>query len=140
MSLPDAELITLSEAAAFARKAKLTISRWVRDGSFPPPAVAHGHTRLWKAEDLRAWAEGRWKPPEPPSMKAVQAQTKTEALPEDLLTPAQAAQLLGVRVSWLKEQRLKKAGPPYVALSPARIRYMRSDLLAFCATMKVNPD
>ncbi|MEU2584520.1 helix-turn-helix domain-containing protein [Streptomyces avermitilis] len=55
----------------------------------------------------------------------------TTLVPDELLTPTEAARVTKLSVSTLKDRRLKKTGPPFIKLSPGRggrIRYRRRDL------------
>jgi excisionase family DNA binding protein len=40
MSAVDGEYLTVAEAATFLRVASSTIRRWIREGTFPPIALA----------------------------------------------------------------------------------------------------
>ena len=51
--------------------------------------------------------------------------------PEELLTTAGTAEWLGISSQWLEIARHGGYGPRYVRLSPRRIRYRRSDVLAW---------
>ena len=69
----------------------------------------------------------------------IEPKTSTPPLTDEALVPEAAAEWLGGSINWLKEQRLKGTGPAWTRLSPHRVRYMRSDLLAFCAANTVRP-
>jgi len=45
--------------------------------------------------------------------------------PDELLTTAAVAEWLGVSTQWLETGRSKGYGPPFVRLSPSRVRYRR---------------
>ena len=49
----------------------------------------------------------------------------------EILTPAQAAQFLGVSEDYLRDHRKRKSGPPYSQPASKILRYMRSDLVAW---------
>jgi hypothetical protein len=49
----------------------------------------------------------------------------------DLLTTEATAEWLGVSSQWLEIGRSKNYGPPFVRLSPRRIRYRRDDVVAW---------
>ena len=49
----------------------------------------------------------------------------------EILTPAQAAQFLGVSEDYLRDHRKRKSGPPYSQPASKIVRYMRSDLVAW---------
>lgn len=51
-----------------------------------------------------------------------------KSTPEPLLTPDQAAEYLGVRVSMLQRWRMTGEGPKYVNLASKYKRYRKSDL------------
>ena len=57
---------------------------------------------------------------------AIEAQN----LPE-IMTPAQAAQFLGVSEDYLRDHRKRKSGPPYSQPASKIVRYMRPDLIAW---------
>jgi hypothetical protein len=48
--------------------------------------------------------------------------------PDDLLTTPATADWLQVSTEWLEVGRSKGYGPPYVRLSPTRVRYRRGDV------------
>lgn len=52
---------------------------------------------------------------------------------ENLLTPAQVADLLAVPLRTMQYWREKRMGPAYLTLGPKLIRYRRSDIDAFLA-------
>lgn len=56
---------------------------------------------------------------------------------DNLLTVAEAAKLLGLKVSTLNNWRSRKKGPQYVVLGARTIRYRHRDLEAFI-NKKVN--
>ena len=49
----------------------------------------------------------------------------------EIMTPAQAAQFLGVSEDYLRDHRKRKSGPPYSQPASKIVRYMRSDLVAW---------
>ena len=49
----------------------------------------------------------------------------------EILTPAQAAQFLGVSEDYLRDHRKRKSGPPYSQPASKIVHYMRSDLVAW---------
>jgi hypothetical protein len=51
--------------------------------------------------------------------------------PDEALSTADAARLLGCSHQWLEIQRGKGEGPKFTRLSPRMIRYLRSDLIAW---------
>jgi predicted DNA-binding transcriptional regulator AlpA len=51
--------------------------------------------------------------------------------PHELLTTTATAEWLGVSSQWLEIGRSKAYGPPFVRLSPRRVRYRRADVLAW---------
>jgi predicted DNA-binding transcriptional regulator AlpA len=51
--------------------------------------------------------------------------------PDDLLKTRFVADWLGVSEQWLEIGRGKNYGPPFVRLSPRRVRYRREDVLAW---------
>ena len=51
--------------------------------------------------------------------------------PDDLLTTRDVAEWLGVSVQFLEIGRHRGYGPKFVRIGPARIRYRRSDVLAW---------
>jgi predicted DNA-binding transcriptional regulator AlpA len=52
---------------------------------------------------------------------------------DDLMTTSELAEMLGISVQWLEIGRSKSYGPPFVRLSPRRVRYNRSDVIAWLA-------
>jgi predicted DNA-binding transcriptional regulator AlpA len=48
--------------------------------------------------------------------------------PDELLPTPKTADWLGVSTEWLEIGRSKGYGPPFVRLSPSRVRYRRSDV------------
>ena len=54
--------------------------------------------------------------------------------PHDLLTTGFTADWLQVSPQWLEIGRSKGWGPPFVRLSTRRVRYKRSDVLAWLAS------
>jgi predicted DNA-binding transcriptional regulator AlpA len=49
--------------------------------------------------------------------------------PDDLLSTSEVAEWFGMSTSWLEIARVRGFGPPWVALTPRRIRYKRSSVL-----------
>lgn len=49
----------------------------------------------------------------------------------EIMTPAQAAQFLGVSEDYLRDHRKRRSGPPYSQPASKIVRYMRSDLVAW---------
>ena len=56
-----------------------------------------------------------------------------------LLTPAEAADCLGVTVEWLRLSRYKKSGPPYCAVGHRTVRYLEADLRAWLESRRTEP-
>lgn len=52
--------------------------------------------------------------------------------PDDLLCSKQVASAFGVSKQWVEIARHRGWGPPYVRLSPRRIRYRRADVIKWC--------
>jgi predicted DNA-binding transcriptional regulator AlpA len=48
--------------------------------------------------------------------------------PDDLLSTPELARWLGVSVQWCQIARHRGGGPPWVKLSPRRVRYLRSEV------------
>ncbi|KQB16096.1 helix-turn-helix domain-containing protein [Rhodobacter capsulatus] len=55
---------------------------------------------------------------------------EAQSFPE-IMTPAQAAQFLGVSEDYLRDHRKRRSGPPYSQPASKIVRYMRSDLIAW---------
>jgi predicted DNA-binding transcriptional regulator AlpA len=57
------------------------------------------------------------------------------------LTPAQAAEFLGMSTSWINQARMKSkaGGPPYRKIG-GRVAYLREDLLQYIENQKVTPE
>ena len=55
---------------------------------------------------------------------------EAQSFPE-IMTPAQAAQFLGVPEDYLRDHRRSKSGPAYSQPATKIIRYMRSDLASW---------
>ena len=49
----------------------------------------------------------------------------------EIMTPAQAAQFLGVSEDYLRDHRKRRSGPPYSQPASKIVRYMRSDLITW---------
>src|SRR5688572_3352566 len=62
---------------------------------------------------------------------AIAAQGTGVGAPDDLLTTAAVARWLGVSNQWVEIGRTKGYGPPFKRIGPFRIRYLRSDVLAW---------
>lgn len=60
--------------------------------------------------------------------------------PNQLVTTAVAADLLGVTVRGLEGMRMKRIGPPFVRISPRCIRYSLGDLERFIMTKVVRTE
>lgn len=60
----------------------------------------------------------------------LRAAIEAQNFPE-IMTPAQAAQFLGVSEDYLRDHRKRKSGPPYSQPASKIVRYMRSDLVAW---------
>ena len=58
--------------------------------------------------------------------------------PDDLLSTKQLAEWLGVSRQWAEINRSKGLGPPWVRISPTRIRYRRADVLCWLAERTYN--
>ncbi|MFC6090731.1 helix-turn-helix transcriptional regulator [Saccharothrix lopnurensis] len=59
---------------------------------------------------------------------------------DELLTPRETAEVTKLSVSTLKDRRWKGTGPAFIKLSPGRggrIRYRRSDVVAWLAAQRV---
>ena len=64
--------------------------------------------------------------------RAHQLISLAEREPEDqLLNTKQLAHFLGVSVQWCEIGRCKGYGPPFIRISPKRIRYRWGDILAW---------
>ena len=61
---------------------------------------------------------------------------EAQSFPE-ILTPAQAAQFLGVSEDYLRDHRKARSGPPYSQPATKIVRYMRSDLIAWLNRSRV---
>lgn len=53
---------------------------------------------------------------------------QSQSFPE-IMTPAQAAQFMGVSEDYLRDHRKARSGPPYSQPATKIVRYMRSDLI-----------
>ncbi len=60
----------------------------------------------------------------------LRAAIEAQSYPE-IMTPAQAAQFLGLSEDYLRDHRKRKSGPPYSQPASKIVRYMRSDLVAW---------
>jgi hypothetical protein len=61
---------------------------------------------------------------------------EAQSLPE-IMTPAQAAQFLGVSEDYLRDHRKARSGPPYSQPATKIVRYMRSNLIAWLNRSRV---
>lgn len=61
---------------------------------------------------------------------------EAQSFPE-IMTPAQAAQFLGVSEDYLRDHRKARSGPPYSQPATKIVRYMRSDLIAWLNRSRV---
>lgn len=64
--------------------------------------------------------------------------TNLVGLHGDLLTPAEAAQIMRASEKTLAQWRSQRKGPPFVKMS-GRIHYLRSDIEAWIDEHRVNP-
>lgn len=53
---------------------------------------------------------------------------QSQSFPE-IMTPAQAAQFMGVSEDYLRDHRKARSGPPYSQPATKIVRYMRADLV-----------
>jgi len=60
--------------------------------------------------------------------RATELAGKVAGLDEDLLDTRQTAKLLGVSMQWLEIGRQRGYGPPFIRISPRRVRYRRDRL------------
>lgn len=66
----------------------------------------------------------------------LRAAIEAHSFPE-IMTPAQAAQFLGVSEDYLRDHRKARSGPPYAQPASRVIRYSRSDLIAWLNRSRV---
>jgi predicted DNA-binding transcriptional regulator AlpA len=66
------------------------------------------------------------RPEEPPHQSSFRLARELNG-PERLLTPRDAARILGISESWLAKSRMRGDGPPYVKLGRS-VRYGEDDL------------
>lgn len=66
----------------------------------------------------------------------LRAAIEAQSFPE-IMTPAQAAQFLGVSEDFLRDHRKARSGPPYHQPASKIIRYTRADLLAWLNRSRV---
>lgn len=59
------------------------------------------------------------------------------AASKPLLTPAEAAELLGVRIRTLADWRRRGEGPPFVPISRNVVRYLLEDVLSWARALRV---
>lgn len=59
---------------------------------------------------------------------------------EDLLTPREVADLLGVSVKTVETWRKAKTGPPWFQMSERVIRYQRGEVTTWLAAQRQDPD
>jgi predicted DNA-binding transcriptional regulator AlpA len=67
---------------------------------------------------------------------------KTEYTPREdrVLSEKEAARYLNLARQTLSNLRFKKEGPPYIRLLPGRIGYKLSDLEAYLAARRIDPE
>ena len=56
----------------------------------------------------------------------------------EIMTPAQAAQFLGVSEDYLRDHRKRRWGPPYSQPASKIVRYMWSDLIAWLNRSRIS--
>lgn len=78
---------------------------------------------------------GVWR--QPGNHTCVEQPTSLTAIADDLLTPAQAAALMAVKVTALAVWRHRKVGPPFVQLSPRTPRYSRRSVMEWIASRAI---
>jgi hypothetical protein len=66
----------------------------------------------------------------------LRAAIEAQSFPE-IMTPAQAAEFLGVSEDYLRDHRKAKSGPPYAQPVTKIIRYTRNDLIAWLNRSRV---
>lgn len=66
----------------------------------------------------------------------LRAAIEAQSFPE-IMTPAQAAQFLGVSEDFLRDHRRARSGPAYHQPALKVIRYTRTDLLAWLSRSRV---
>lgn len=52
-------LLSGQQVAAQLGVDRSTVTRWEKRGSFPAPAVRHGHVKRWAAADIQRFAGGQ---------------------------------------------------------------------------------
>lgn len=62
MKLPETGFIRLRQLLAFIPVSKSKIWADVKAGTFPAPIKLSAKTTVWKAEIIRAYIDGTWKP------------------------------------------------------------------------------
>jgi predicted DNA-binding transcriptional regulator AlpA len=58
---------------------------------------------------------------------------------QGLLTTKEAAALLGMKPSTLRDWRCSRIGPPFIVLSPRNVKYSREDLERYIAERRMEP-
>lgn len=66
----------------------------------------------------------------------LRATIKAQSHPE-IMTPAQAAEFLGVSEDYLRDHRKAQSGPPYSQPATKIVRYERADLIAWLRRSRV---
>jgi hypothetical protein len=66
----------------------------------------------------------------------LRAAIEAQSFPE-IMTPAQAAQFLGVSEDYLRDHRKRRSGPPYSQPASKIVRYARTDLIAWLNRSRV---
>lgn len=66
----------------------------------------------------------------------LRAAIEAQSYPE-IMTPAQAAQFLGLSEDFLRDHRKRRSGPPYSQPASKVIRYRRDDLIAWLNRSRV---
>lgn len=66
----------------------------------------------------------------------LRAAIEAQSFPE-IMTPAQAAQFLGVSEDYLRDHRKRRSGPPYSQPASKIVRYARADLIAWLNRSRV---
>lgn len=66
--------------------------------------------------------------------RAAQIAAAIPPIDDELLSSKQLALFLGVNEQWLQKRRRNGTGPAWFALSPRRIKYKKSDVVAWLQT------
>lgn len=66
----------------------------------------------------------------------LRAAIEAQSFPE-IMTPAQAAQFLGVSEDYLRDHRKAKSGPAYSQPATKIVRYLRADLISWLKRSRV---